>query len=151
MNTSFQAVFITAEALTPLQLLSSFTSSLCSSNSSSRTCKLPEINEYQAFHQAHAPWSFQCLKHTIVSKLWQLAGKKPQGLCCVYLCYQPSSAYLAKQALVSMLQLNLREIPQRSEKAKESLSCHLQITNSANKEAFMPLKLGNKPYEPEQW
>lgn len=50
-----------------------------------------------------------------------------------------------------MLQLNLQEIPQRSEKAKENLSCHLQITNSANKEAFVPLKLGNYPYEPQQW
>lgn len=69
VNTSFQAVFITPEALTPLRLLSPFTSSLYSSNSSSRTCKLPEINEYRAFHQAHAPRSFQYLKHTIVSKL----------------------------------------------------------------------------------
>lgn len=87
VNTSFQAVFVTAEALTPLRLLSPFTSSLYSSNSSSRTCKLPEINEYHAFHQAHAPQSFQYLKHTIVSKLWQLAGKEASRLmlCLVML------------------------------------------------------------------
>jgi len=69
VNSSFKAACATAEDHTTLHLLSSFTSSLWSSNSSSRTCKLPEINEYHTFHQAHAPWPFQCLKHMIVSKL----------------------------------------------------------------------------------
>lgn len=59
-----------------LLICSSFFLSLHSSNSPSRPCQLAERNEYCAFHQAHAAQSFQSLKHMIVSKLWQLAGKK---------------------------------------------------------------------------